>query len=131
MFDSLLLGLAYIDKDSPHDRCRLNFVFQYYDLNRDGFLSEDEFREMVTDIHKNEGQEEIDRIVADGMTGNESTKGMNWNEFYNKAVIHEFGDPTTLGKCDVHLLSDIYEAVKSRTTRPMDTLINIFKCNKK
>ena len=29
----------------------------------DGFLSEDEFREMVTDIHKNEGQEEIDRIV--------------------------------------------------------------------
>ena len=24
----------------------------------------DEFREMVTDIHKNEGQEEIDRIVG-------------------------------------------------------------------
>ena len=47
----------------------------------DGFLSEVQFREMVTDIHKNEGQEEIDRIVTDGMSGNESPKAMNYNEF--------------------------------------------------
>ena len=129
IFDNLLLGLAYIDEYSPHEICRLKFVFQYYNQNRDGFLSEVEFKEMVTDIHKNEDKEEIDGIKTDGMNSIESTKGMNWEEFYNRAVIHEFGDPTLLGKSDVQLLSNIYKAVKSRTTRPMDTLINIFKCN--
>ena len=79
---------------------------------------------------KNEGQEEIDKIVTDGMSGNESPKGMNYNEFYNRAESHQFGDVRLLGKSDVHLLSDIYKAVNSRTTRPMDTLINIFKRNK-
>ena len=52
IFDDFLLGLAYIDKDSPQDSCRLKFVFQYYNQNRDGFLSEVQFREMVTDIHQ-------------------------------------------------------------------------------
>ena len=128
-FNSLLIGLANIDKDSPHDRCRLQFVFNYYDLNRDGFLSKDEFREMVTDIHKNESQEEIDRIVTDGMNGNISPNGMNWYEFYDSAVNHEFGNVTLLAKSDANLLTQIYKELKSKTTRPIDTLINIFKNN--
>ena len=106
---------------------RLKFVFNYYDQNRDGFLSEDEFREMVTDIHKNEGQEEIDRIVADGMNGNQSTKGMKWREFHDRAGNHEFGDVTHLGKCDINLITNIYKDIKARNTRPIDTLINIFR----
>ena len=124
-FEYLLLGLAYIDEDSPHNKYRLPFVFYYYDLNCDGFLSEDEFREMVTDIHKNEGQEEIDRIVADGMTGNESPKGMNCDEFYDRAETHQFGDATHLGKLDINLIRIIYNKIRAKTTRPMDTLIKI------
>ena len=125
-FEFLLLGLAYIDGDGPHNRYRLPFVFYYYDQNCDGFLSEDEFREMVTDIHKNEGQEEIDRIVVDGsMTGNESPKGMNYREFINRAISHQFGDATHSGKCDINLIRIIYNETKAKTTRPMDTLIKI------
>ena len=47
MFDILLLGLENIDKDSPQDSCRLNFEFQYHNQNRDCFLSEVQFREIV------------------------------------------------------------------------------------
>ena len=82
---------------------------------------------MVTDIHKNEGQEEIERIVTDGMTGNDSPKGMNYTEFRNKAKVQQFGDATRLAKSDFQLLRHISKVIESKTTRPMDTLIKLFK----
>ena len=120
-FEYLLLGLAYIDKDCPRHRFRLLFVFDYYDSNRKGFLSEDDIREMVTDIHKNEGQEEIDRIVVDGMNGNESPKGMNYREFINRADSHQFGDATHLAISGINWVKNICKSIEKRDTRPIDS----------
>ena len=50
--DDLLLILAFLDYDCPSYECRLEFVLHYYDLDRDGYLSEEEFREMVRYRHK-------------------------------------------------------------------------------
>ena len=87
---------------------------------------------MVTDIHKNEGQEEIDRIVADGMTGNESPKGMNYEEFCNKAESSMSSEtPLIWAKSDVPMAKTyITKDIESKTTRPMDTLMKLFKFQK-
>ena len=81
-FDDLLLCLAFLDFDCPSHECRLDFVFGYYDFDRDGYLSEEEFREMVRDIDTNQSQDVIERVVSDNMLLNESDKGMTYEEFY-------------------------------------------------
>ena len=80
-FHSFLIGLSYIDSECPSLRCRVQFIFRYYDINRDGYLSEEELREMVRDIDTNQSQKEIERVVSDNMFMNESEKGMTFEEF--------------------------------------------------
>ena len=80
-FASLLIGLAFLDSECPSLRCRLQYIFRYYDFDRDGYLSEEELREIVRDIDTNRSQEEIERVVSDNMFMNESKKGMTFEEF--------------------------------------------------
>ena len=86
-FEGLLICLAYLDFECPSNEYRLQFVFGYYDFDRDGYLSEEELREMVRDIDTNQSQEEIERVVSDNMFMNESEKGMTNEEFYMR--VHE------------------------------------------
>ena len=80
-FYSLLLCLAFLDFES-YVGCRLQFVFRYYDFDRDGYLSEEELREMVRDIDKNGSQEVIERVVSDNMFMNESEIGMTFEVLF-------------------------------------------------
>ena len=82
--DDLLFGLAFFcqcQDDSPLDDSQLEFVFRFYDFDRDGYLSEEEFREMVRDIDSNQSEEVIERVVSDNLLLNESEKGMTFEEF--------------------------------------------------
>ena len=78
----LLIGLAFLDNGCPSYECRLEFVFRYYDFDRDGYLSEEEFKEMIRDIDTNQTQEVIERIVLDNTLLNGSPNGMTFEEFY-------------------------------------------------
>ena len=80
-FENLLICLAYLDYECPSVRCRVPFIFLYYDFDRDGYLSEEEFREMVRDIDTNQSHEEIERVVSDNMFINESEEGISFQEF--------------------------------------------------
>ena len=80
-FNHFFLCLAYLDIECPSYECRLLFVFRYYDFDRDGYLSEEELREMVRDIDTNQSQEVIERVVSDNMFMNESEKGISLQEF--------------------------------------------------
>ena len=80
-FHYLLTGLAYLDCECPSFRSRVEFVFDYYDFDRDGYLSEEEFREMVRHIDTNQSQEEIERVVSDNIFMNESMEGISLQEF--------------------------------------------------
>ena len=80
----LLIGLSFLDNDCPSYVCRLRFVFRFYDFDRDGYLSEEELREMVRDIDTNQSQEVIERIVLDNTLLNGSPKGMTFEEFYTR-----------------------------------------------
>ena len=82
LFEELLLGLAHIDPQCIFNISRLLFIFRYYDFDRDGYLSKEEFRKMIEDIHKNETSDIIDRIVADyWFTINPSERGVSYAEF--------------------------------------------------
>ena len=98
----LLLGLAHIDPKSAFNRTRLKFIFRYYDVDRDEYLSNEEFREMIEDIHKNETSDMIDILVADyWFILSPSEKGIDLPQFlasvHNQTIIvsdslcrHEF-----------------------------------------
>ena len=59
--EDLLIALSCLGSHYPHSRFRL--IFCFYDINRDGYLSEDELREMVRNIH-NKLIEEIISITS-------------------------------------------------------------------
>ena len=66
-FEELLTALICLDPHCPHINSRFFLIFRYYDINRDGYLNEDELSQMVRDVHRNESKEVIDRIVAEYM----------------------------------------------------------------
>lgn len=51
-FTDLLLGLAAVERKSKNCRARLELVFRYYDLDRDGMLSVAEFRLLMEHLAK-------------------------------------------------------------------------------
>ena len=87
-FEIFLLCLACLDIECPSCEDRLGFVFRYYDFDRDGYLSEEEVREMVRDIDTNQSQEVIERVVSDNIFMNESEKGISLQEFKFRAEEH-------------------------------------------
>ena len=91
-FKDLLLGLALIDPQSVFNNSRIAFIFRYYDINRDGYLSKEELREMIEDIHENETSDMIDSIVNDyWFVINPFEEGIDYNEFresvHNQTII--------------------------------------------
>ena len=81
-FEELLLGLAQIDPKCVFNDSRLEFIFRYYDFDRDGYLSKEEFREMIEDIHENETSDMIDSIVEDiWFSIKPSKKGVSFAQF--------------------------------------------------
>ena len=52
LFIELLFGSANIDSQSVSNCINLRPVFQYNDIDRDGYLSKEKFREMIEDIHE-------------------------------------------------------------------------------
>ena len=101
-FEELLLGLAHIDPQSIFYSSRIAFIFRYYDVDRDGYLSKEEFREMIEDIHEIETSDTIDSMVNDyWFIISPSEKGVSSAQFlhsvYNRTIIvsdslcrHEF-----------------------------------------
>ena len=82
LFVDLLLGLADIDPQNILESGRIAFVFRYYDFNRDGYLSKEELREMIEDIHENETSDMIDSIVNDyWLLINPFEEGIDFTDF--------------------------------------------------
>ena len=50
-FPKLLMGLACIDSKSCHNETRAKFVVRYYDVFRSGYLTEDDLKLMIQDMH--------------------------------------------------------------------------------
>ena len=82
---------------------------------------------MVTDIHKNKDKKIIEKLVADGMTGNKSQNGMNWFEFYERTRSSNIRHANRLVKSNQNLLKNICKDLKTRTTGPLDSLKRFMK----
>ena len=101
-FEQLLNGLAYIDPSSPNDENRIKFVFRYYDTDRDGYLTEDELRALVEDIHANDFQGMVETIITHNLqTLDEPSKGMTFSEFYDRVSSHQLEGTFYLCRTDV------------------------------
>ena len=69
-----------MDPHSPHSHRRIELIFCYYECN--GCLTEEVLTEMVTNIHRNESKEIIDRKVANYMALKDtSSDGLTYHEF--------------------------------------------------
>ena len=90
----LLLGLADIDPQNVLARGRIRFIFLYYDFNRDGYLSKEELREMIEDIHENETSDMIDLIVNDyWFKINPFEEGIDYSEFRESVQQPDYFSP--------------------------------------
>ena len=114
IFDGLLMSLAYLDIECPSFECRLKFVFRYYDFDRDGYLSEEEFREMVRDIDTNQSQEVIERVVSDNMFMNESEKGISLQEFQFRVDENWLEGTDRLCRFDLPILRKILSQLETK-----------------
>ena len=110
----LLRGLAFLDNECPSYECRLRFVFRYYDFDRDGYLSGEEFKEMVRDIDTNQSQEVIERVVSDNMFMNESPNGMTFEEFYTREEEDSLEGTNGLCRFESRILRKILSDLKNR-----------------
>lgn len=50
LFNEFLLGLAALDSNAQNSKLRFTYIFRFYDRNSDGFLDEEDFKRMVSDI---------------------------------------------------------------------------------
>ena len=110
----LLIGLAYLDFECPSYKCRLRFVFRFYDFNRDGYLSREEFKEMIRDIDTNQSQEEIERVVSDNILLNDSEIGMTFEEFYFQVREGWLEGTDRLCRFDLQILRKILSYLENR-----------------
>lgn len=61
-FNEFLLGMACIEPSSVHTRLRAQFLFRYYDNDKNGQLSEKDVEHILRDIHPNSGQEAFEKL---------------------------------------------------------------------
>ena len=86
-FEDLFIALICMDPHFPHIESRFRLIFHYYDYKRDGYLCEEEVKDMVRDIHRNESEEVIDGMVADYIALKDpSSESLTYNDF-EKGVI--------------------------------------------
>ena len=115
LFIDLLLGLANIDPKSLSNGSRLRFVFQYYDIDRDGYLSKEELREMIEDIHENETSDLIDILVADyWFIMSPSDRGVDFEIFMESVNEYTLIIPHSLCRIDFRILPKIISNLKTR-----------------
>ena len=111
-FFNLLTGLTYMD---PLNCCRIKFIFWYYDINRDGYLSKEELREMIEDIHKNETSDTIDIIVNDyWLIINPFEEGIGYTEFLNYVQNQIIIVPDSFCRFEFRILLKIISTLETR-----------------
>ena len=114
-FDMLILRLTYIDYECPPYEHRFDFIFRYYDFDRDGYLSEEELREMIEDIHKNETSDMIDSIVNDyWIIISPSDKGVDYDIFRESVHNHTLIIPGSLCRIKFRILAEIISTLETR-----------------
>lgn len=64
-FPELLMGLACIDVHSVHNEPRAKFVMRYYDMEKRGYLTSNDIRQMISDMNPTATQIEIDSKLKD------------------------------------------------------------------
>ena len=121
---TLLIGLAFLDIECLPYECRIKFVFHYYDFDRDRYLSEEEFREMVRDIDTNQSQEVIERVVSDNMLLNESEKGISLHEFQFRVQHNWLEGTDRLCRFDFPFLRKILSDLENRKKSGLKKRLN-------
>ena len=117
-FEELLLGLAHIDPQSVYNFSRLEFIFRYYDFNRDGYLSKEELREMIEDIHENETSDMIDSIVTEyWFIVNPSAEGVDYEVFLESVHNQSLIIPSSLCRYKFRILRKIIYISPTETER--------------
>ena len=113
LFEELLLGLALIDPQSIYNCRRLEFLFRYYDFDRDGYLSKEELREMIEDIHENETSDMIDLIVNDyWFVINPFEEGIDYDEFWESVHNQTIIVPNSLCRFQKRILLKIISTLE-------------------
>ena len=115
LFEELLLGLAHIDTQCFFNDSRLEFIFRYYDFDGDEYLSKEEFREMIEDIHKNETSDMIDSIVNDyWFIINPFEEGIDYDEFWDSVHNPSIILPDSLCQFENRILLKIISTLETR-----------------
>ena len=114
-FEEILLGLALIDPQCVSNYSRLKFIFRYYDFDRDGYLSKEELREMIEDIHENEASDMIDILVADyWFLMSPLDKGVDFEMFWQSLRDHTLIIPNTLCRHEFRVLLKIISTLEEK-----------------
>ena len=115
LFLELLFGLTRIDPQNNFKNSRINFNFGYYDSNRDGYLSEEELREMIEDIHENKTLDMIDSIVNDyWFIINPFEEGIDYAEFWESVHNQTIILPDSLCRFEDRILLKIISTLETR-----------------
>lgn len=118
-FHEVLLGIAFIDPKIQHMESRFKFVFRYYDCDRNGFLSEKEFRALIKDMLRTDSDNVIDQRVKEQMRKmNATAKGVDY-EAFRRSVAHKdqnfrFQGTSSLCRASTQLFSVIQGALLDR-----------------
>ena len=118
LFKELLLGLGVIDTQSVFNCSRIAFIFRYYDINRDRYLSKEELREMIEDIHENETSDMIDSIVNDyWFIMNPSESGVSYTQFWQSVHNRTIIIPRSLCRHESRILMRILSILETRNMK--------------
>ena len=120
-FEELLIGIAHIDSQSIYNDNLIGFVFRYFDVDRDGYLSKEELREMFEVFHKNETSDMIDILVADyWFIMSPSDRGVDYQQFaesVNNETVVPIVPVLVVGGHEIRILLKIISTLETRNER--------------